>query len=284
MLPINVNLPLKSVTDRVQSCRTVKWAIETHGTAIDGNLSETFRLLLADGQVMPFETQLELFKKKLCLDRDRVVTTDRQYRDQKARESISRNRRDRRVNSVNKGVIGLRQAFTGIYSEDKLAELGFARRTPSQPEALQEQAVHLVARLGDSELDLTGSSYGDVRLDAPNLAQELAESVTALQAASDDLVREERKTEVLKLAKDDALDRYNTSFLWIARTVESLCRLAGLDEVAKRVRPSQRRPGVTAQRFEQSSDASEGDGDGGSVGEASTETPSNADAGTSQTS
>ncbi len=31
MLPINVNLPLKAVTDRVQSCRAVKWAIETHG-------------------------------------------------------------------------------------------------------------------------------------------------------------------------------------------------------------------------------------------------------------
>ncbi len=93
-----------------------------------------------------------------------------------------------------------------------------------------------------------------------------------------DLARAERKTEVLKLAKDEALTHYNQSFLWIARTVESLCRLAGLDEVAKRVRPSQRRPGVTAERFKPPADAqSEGEaGDSGSEGEASSETTSEA--------
>ncbi len=47
----------------------------------------------------------------------------------------------------------------------------------------------------------------------------------------------------------DAIREYNRWFVWIARTVESLCRVAGLDEVAKRVRPSSRRPGVTAKKF-----------------------------------
>ena len=255
MLPINVNQPLKAVTDRKQSCRTVLWAIDTYGDRLVRELSGTFDPLLAEGQVMPFETQLELFKKKLTLDLDQVVATDRQYRDQKARDPISRGFRDRQIGAVNTSVIDLRQAFTGIYSEDKLAEFGFARRTPSQPEALQEQAIHLVERLSDSKLDLTGSSYRDVQLDAPNLVRELAGSVEALQAASDDLVREERKTEALKLAKDAALAEYNTSFLWIARTVESLCQLAGLEEVAKRVRPSSRRPGVTARKFDDSEGA-----------------------------
>ena len=284
MLPINVNLPLKSVTDRAQSCRAVKWAIDTHGTRLAGDLGDTFHPLLADGQVMPFETQLELFKKKLCLDLDRVVATDRQYRDQKARESISRRHRDDQVDSVTSEVLGLRKALTGILSDDKLAELGFARRTPTRPEVLQEQASHLVERLGDSESDMSGSRYRNLQLDVSDLAQELNVAVEALQTASDDLVREERETEVLKLAKDEALTTYNQSFLWIARTVEALCRLAGLDEVAKRVRPSQRRPGVTAQRFVQPSDSSEGGDDGKSEGEASTETSSEAAAGTSQTS
>ena len=278
MLPINVNLPLKAVTDRVQSCRAVLWAIDTHGNRLAGELGGSFDPLLDEGQVTPFETQLELFKKKLTLDLDQVVTNDRAYRDQKAREAISRGWRDEQVESVNSGVIGLRQAFTGIYSEDKLAEFGFARRTPQLPGELQEQASHLVARLADPALDLTGSRFGEFQLDAPVLARELVSSVDTLQAAADDLGREERKTEALKLAKDEALARYNQSFLWIARTVESLCRLAGLDEVAKRVRPSRRRPGVTAQRFEPPADpTSEGEGEGGSEGEASA-APSAADA------
>ncbi len=276
MLPINVNLPLKAVTDRAQSCRAVKWAIDTFGTVMVENLGESFDPLLDEGQVTPFATQLELFKKKLNLELDQVVTTDREYRDQKAQEAISRTWRDQQVESVNTGVIGLRQAFTGIYSENKLAEFGFARRTPSRTGELEEQTSHLVKRLSDPELDLTGSRFGDFKLDAPFLAQELVGSVDSLQLATDDLAREERKTEALKLAKDEALERYNKSFLWIARTVESLCRLAGLDEVAKRVRPSQRRPGVTAERFNPSADAqSDGEaGDNGTEGEASSEAKS----------
>ncbi len=271
MLPINVNLPLKAVTDRMQSCRAVQWAIDTFGTVLVDELGETFDPLLVEGQVMPFEIQLELFKKKLTQDLDQVVTTDRDYRDQKAREAISRERRDDRVTAVNTGVIDLRQAFTGIYSDGKLAEFGFARRTPSRPGELEEQTTYLVQRLSDPDLDLTGSRYDKLQLDAHNMAQGLIKSVETLHQATDELAQQVRKTEALKLAKDNALARYNKSFLWIARTVESLCHLAGLDEVAQRVRPSQRRPGVTAKRFDPDSQSEGEAGDNGSEGEASSE-------------
>lgn len=252
MLPINLNLPLKAVVARIRSCRAVLWALETHGRHLSENLGETFSPLLEEGQAMPFEVQIELFKKQLILVRDQLVSTDRAYRDQKAAESLVRGRRDTQAETVNKGVVGLRQAFTGIYSDDKLAAFGFARRTPQQPAELQEQASHLVERLEDPDLDLSGSRFGDFQLDAQQLARELVGSVESLQEADEELAREERKTEALKLAKDDALEQYNKSFLWIARTIESLCRLAGLDEAAKRVRPSSRKPGVTAQRFDES--------------------------------
>ncbi len=273
MLPINVNQPLKAVTDRMQSCRAVQWAIETFGTVMVVNPGGTFDPLLADGQVTPFATQLELFKKKLTLDLDQLVAKDRAYRDQKAREALSRAWRSEQFEEVTSGVVGLRQAFTGFYSQHKLAEFGFARQTSRQPEELMEQVSHLVSRLNDSELDLTGSRFGDFKLDAPHLARELVGSVGTFQQAADELAGEERKTEAMKLAKDEALSQYNQSFLWIARTVESLCRLAGLDEVAKRVRPSSRRPGVTARKFVKPEDEqSEGNAEGGtSEGEGSQE-------------
>ncbi len=274
MLPINVNQPLKAVTDRMQSCRAVKWAIDTFGTVMVDNLGGTFDPLLADGQVTPFATQLELFKKKLTLDLDRVVATDRTYRDQKAREVLSRVWRDEQLEAVTSGVVGLRQAFTGFYSPHKLAEFGFARQTSRQPEELMEQVSHLVSRLSDSELDLTGSRFGELQLDAPNLARELVGSVETFQQVADELAREERRTEARKLAKDEALSEYNQSFLWIARTVESLCRLAGLDEVAKRVRPSNRRPGVTARKFDEPEDQqSEGSAEGGNASGAGSPAP-----------
>ncbi len=259
MLPINVNLPLKSVTDRVRSCRAVLWAISTYGDRLVEKLGEMFGSLLVEGQLLPFDVTLELFRKKLTRDLDGLVTTDRDYRDQKARESVVRTHKDELVGQVNFEVVGLRQAFTGVYSEEKLAEFGFARRTPQQPGGLLEQATHLVARLGDPELDLTGSRFGDYQLDASKLAEALVKSVGELEPMADELARQERRTEALKLAKDEALEEYNGSFQWIARTVESLCRLAGLDEVAKRVRPSVRRPGVTARQAEDPQDPPAGD-------------------------
>ncbi len=249
MLPINVNRPLKTVNDRVQSCRAVLWALATFGDRLVEVLGEAFDLLLEEDQAMPFEVQLELFARKLAEIRDRMVEAARAYRDQKARESIVREQRNQRAARVNSEVVGLRKAFTGIYSDAKLAEFGFARRTPQPPAALLEQASHLITRLSDPQLDLSGSRFGDFQLDAPSLAGELVKSVEKLQQAVDDLVKEERRSEALKLIKDDAIRDHNRWFVWIARTVESLCRAAGLDEVAKRVRPSSRRPGVTAKKF-----------------------------------
>ena len=251
MLPLNVNLPLKTVTNRIRSCLAVLWALDTFGDRLVALLEESFGALLGEGQEMPFATQLELFRKKLILGRDRMTETDRAYRDQRARESLFRAKRDGRVKEVNADVVGLRRAFTGIYGDDKIAEFGFARRVPQQPGELLEQTSHLVARLVDPDLDLSGARFSEFRFEVPELASQLAGSVDALRLSVDDLAREERRTEAMKLAKDDALAEYNRWFLWIARTVESLCRLAGLDEVAKRVRPSSRRPGETEQTFEQ---------------------------------
>ena len=200
---------------------------------------------------MPFATTLELFTKKLVTSRDLMVDTDRAYRDQRARETLVRGRRDQHLGAVNSAVVNLRRAFTGVYRDEMVAEVGFARRTPQQAGELLEQATHLATRLRDPEIGLTGSRFGDVQLDVPKLAQELAGPVEQLELAAQELAQEERATEALKLAKDEALAAHNKRFVWIAQTVESFCRLAGLEEVAKRVRPSGQRHGVTEHKPEE---------------------------------
>jgi hypothetical protein len=254
---------LKTVTARTQSCRTVVWAIDTFGGRLVDELGPSFTPFLGEGEVMPFETQLELFKKKLIHDRDQMVSADRAYRDQRAQETLVRGRRDAAVKEVNRDMVGLHDAMKGVYSAEKLAELGFPRRMPRGPEQLSEQASYLNLRLSDPDLDLSGARF-EFQVEASNLVGSLSGSSATLKQEIDELAREERETEALKLAKDDALDRYNNSFLWIARAVESLLRLAGLDEVARRVRPSSRRKGET----EVKGDPTE---DGTTEGEASSE-------------
>ncbi len=249
MLPLNVNLPLKTITDRIRSCQAVLWALDTYGDRLVDVLGKTLSPLLDPDQTLPFTTDLDLFRKQLLASRDRMVATDRAYRDQRARESLARGRRNARVKDVNRHVVDLRRAFDGLFRPEKLAELGFARRTPQVPGELLEQASHLATRLAVPNLDLSGARVGELKLHPGQIA-ELAEATELLRLALDQLAGDIRQTEALKLAKDDTLADFNRWFLWIARTVESLCHLAGLDEVAKRVRPSGRRPGLTEKKFE----------------------------------
>ncbi len=69
--------------------------------------------------------------------------------------------------------------------------------------------------------------------------------VERLGETLEDVVREERQSEAMKVAKDEALAAYDLTFQWVAGSAESLFKLASLPELAKRVRPSSRRRGVT---------------------------------------
>ncbi len=259
MIPKTVNLPLKMVTNRVKSTRAVTWALDTFSEDLLEKLEQIFGPLLEEGQVTNFDTQLTLFKKRLNVGCEAVIATDRAYRDQRARETKFRVQRNEDLAEVNSKVVVLRQAFGGIYSDEKLAEMGFARRTPQQSGELWEQATHLAIRLSEPDFDLSGAQVDGFEIDLPLAVADLGPAAEKLGTSIDHLTREERRTEAAKLAKDEALDEYNRTFLYVARTVESLLRLADFDEAAKRVRPSSRRPGETEVLFEEPDGQAPGD-------------------------
>ncbi len=253
MLNKTLNVPSTMVADRKKSCDIVLSALGTHGQQMVGNLGGKYSPHLEDGQVMPFETQLQLFEKELIRLRDQMVEDERLNRDQKARETEARARRDADVREVNAKVGRARRVLTGVYEVDQAAKAGLARRNARDSEVLLEQATTLIAHLERSDFALIGSQLGQFEVDAPVLAQGLKPSADRLRQSIDDLVQEVRQSEVTLLAKDESMAEFNHGFLWIARSIESLLQLAGLEEQAARVRPSSRRPGVT-ERLETSED------------------------------
>ncbi len=110
---------------------------------------------------------------------------------------------------------------------------------------LHELAQHLRARLGEPDLELPSIRFQGVALDPAGVAEEMTPLVDDLGQALDAVTREERRTEAMTIARDEALDAYTRTFLWVAQSAEALFKLADLPAVAKRVRPSSRRPGVT---------------------------------------
>lgn len=262
-----VNLPTKGLTDRKASCRVVLWALDTHGPRMVETLGgSTVPDPSLEGEGAPFGSLLETLTQRLTEARDRLITSDRQHRDQKAKTTDYRRMRDDVFAALSTQVLGLRDMIRGAFSPEVIERIGFAIRTPEQPEVLAEQATHLVTRLSDPGLKLEGPRFQSVSMDVNGLAGELAPLASQLNRNLDDVSREERRTEATKVARDEALDDYNREFLWIARTTESLFLLADLPELAGRVRPSPRRSGVTEEVETQGPETSPGE-------ETDTETP-----------
>ena len=250
MLTKTLNVPSTMVAERMQSCEVVLWALVTFGRQMVDVLVERFSSHLEEGWTMPFETELELFKKELTRLRDDLLSAERHLRTRKLQETRSRKRRDQVIKDVNAKVGKLRRLFGGVYEDDQLADMGFSRRNARLPEELLEQAAFLAIRMGREDAELTGSQYDDFELEAPKFAKALEPRVTKLRLALTDLRKRERQTEAAQLAKEEAMAEFNQGFLWMARTVESYLRLAGLTKQAALVRPSTRRPGVTQQQPE----------------------------------
>ena len=74
----------------------------TFGRQMVDVLVERFRSHLEEGQVMPFETELELLKKELTRLRDELLTGDRHLKTQRLQETQSRKLRDEILKEVNR--------------------------------------------------------------------------------------------------------------------------------------------------------------------------------------
>ena len=242
-----LNLPSRMLMLRLASCRVVLWALTTHGPRLVENLSDSPSRKLPGGTSLLIEPLLRTLVGLLEQARDRLIASDRDHRDQMAKASAHRSLRNKAFDTLRPYVVGLRDAFKGIYGPETVEQMGFAARTPQQPGVLFEQAEHLAVRLGDPELVLPESRFKGVDLKPAVRAEEMSPLVTRLGQRLEEVSREERRADATKIAKDEAQADYDRTFVWGARVAEDLFRMADLPEVAKRVRPSTRRPGLTVE-------------------------------------
>ncbi len=85
--------------------------------------------------------------------------------------------------------------------------------------------------------------------------------------------RARKEAEVTRKAKNDAIDQFDSVFLWVGRALESYFHLAGRHELAERVRPSTRRPGRRAADVDPESDSGEASSEEGSPEQAEAAEP-----------
>lgn len=213
-------MPSKQVTDREKSARAVVASAEAHA-------AEAARALEA-------------------ANRD-LVRADEAHEQELSDDSSSRSLRDEKADALRDTLSDLRNAVSVTYGDVGLQLLQLADPAPGDPSALAQYARNVANALTNDAVDLPRPRRPGLRLDRRALADEIHAHLPALESALEAVAREAREAERTLSAKTAAMERNDQVFARTAGWLAATFRLAGLDDLAARVRPSAQRPGRTSE-------------------------------------
>lgn len=195
-------------------------------------------------------------RRRLERRRNVLTRTERQLRRRERLRSRRVRHRNRVAGELRVLMVAGRGLSAHLFGDDKLAEIGFARRVEEAAEALLEQAVTVVDTVRGSGFVAPKPRLRTFTADLRDLATDLEPALGRVRGALEDLEAARCDVRLALHDRNEALEAFNRDFLHIARIVEGLLRRAGLDDLAERVRPSTRRRGTTRVPFAEDEAAS----------------------------
>jgi hypothetical protein len=155
-----------------------------------------------------------------------------------------KSQRDGQTGNLSGRFFKTRHTFETLYGSDqRFAVLAISGDTPDDPTGLVAQVRETVGFLEDPKVATPDLDVLGIEIDPATLATQLTADADVLDGVLDGLNRAQKQADVTREAKNVAIKAYDDKFMDVARVAESVFRFAGLYELAKRVRPSTRRPG-----------------------------------------
>ena len=173
-----------------------------------------------------------------------MISANTAHLGQLARIVELQEQRDGMKSALSRRFRKVRHTFGSLYGPDQsFPVLAASGKTPRSPTGLVVQVRETVAFFEKPSLELPPLEVDGIAVDPPTTAVQLAAGADELDGVLVELDRARKQADVTRLAKNDAIEGYDLKFLRVARVAESLFHFAGMPELAKRVRPSTRRPG-----------------------------------------
>lgn len=241
----------KLVSEREQSARAVDAAFGTHGPVVAGKLVALLSEAADPAESRP-EVDILLSALRRRLERAQVAMTaaDRAHTLELGDDAAVRDARDVAKASVLSLVTSIRLSLTSRFGSDFGGRLGASGPAPIVPSDVLNWGKKFHDALTNvtlPQVDLDSDLTDDVGTFSKEVAlRKLSQRLTQLEQALAAVARESREAEVSQAKKDQAIADYDRTFSLTASLLEVLLRFAGETTLADKVRPSSRRPGVTA--------------------------------------
>lgn len=156
-------------------------------------------------------------------------------------------RRDSLVATVREHVIRLRAVMEGVFGPKVFNTLGVKGDTPDEVVALTRFARAVLNGIRSTPLPapVAGTSF-----DIGPFVAGLSPAVSELEGVLEAINADARENQAALMERDRALAESRKVFALVATFTSALLALAGLDELAGRVRPTGKRPGTVADESE----------------------------------
>lgn len=235
----------RQVTDREKSARSVIAAGQTNADSVQSALAKQLEPFLKEGEKAPdFAGTIRLFCASLAAGRDAMVAADEAHEAELGDDGPVRKDRDDAAVALRSDLVDLRSLLTGAYGGPVAAEV-FTGATPEDPVLLGRFAGEVAGAL--ERVKLPASRMKGVKLNVGEMVASLRAGRAALEGHLESVQREVREAQQTLTARNRAIAAYDAVFQGVARTLSGLLLQAGMPELAARVRPSERRPGQTAE-------------------------------------
>ena len=238
-------MPSKQVTDRSRSSGIVRTNAETFAAEVGAKTHAQLSPFLQAGEVMPDGAlQMKLFARYLASKMSLLEQADSAHEAEISDDAPPRAERDEAEGELRETTVEFRNAIGAKYGDVGLKVMGLYEAPPRGAPELAKYGRSLHDALIDASRTLTGSARRGLHIDRAEMATELLATVERLEAALRTVTHEAAELHLTQTAKDRAMDNNDEAFAGVAKAVEGLLTLAGRKDLAERVRPSGRKPGV----------------------------------------
>lgn len=229
----------KTVSNRIRNAQVVTASFEVHGPDVIEDLANVFQKAnIPNFDAVAARSLLGTLSELLTNATNQLERVETAYTAELANDGDKREARDEATAELRSEIQYMRTILSATANTAALRNWGILEPAPVTPDTLLTYANYCVKQLRNNPRTVT---RGRVSINTADLADDIDAPRAKLQAALEALKLDSRENQLALEKRNDALDAWNTAYSVSASVLADLYRLAGRDNLAKRVRPTTRR-------------------------------------------